>query len=110
MLGPAGTVEKKDLSDRDIQLIIDLFQQHKPHQIYAAGDLSDPHGTHRTCLQVNFLVQLRGGLQSVQILSQVHYTRAPACWTACRTMPPPDAPFLNPCCCNTMAGLVVCRQ
>ena len=48
----AGTVAKKDLSNTDISLIQDLFQQLKPHQIYAAGDLSDPHGTHRTCLQV----------------------------------------------------------
>ena len=48
----AGTVAKKDLSNADISLIQTLFQQLKPHQIYAAGDLSDPHGTHRTCLQV----------------------------------------------------------
>lgn len=45
-----GRVKKKALSDDDIQMIVDLFQQLKPHQIYAAGDLSDPHGTHRTCL------------------------------------------------------------
>lgn len=50
-----GTVAKKELSERDIKLTVDLFQQLKPHQIYAAGDLSDPHGTHRTCLQVNCL-------------------------------------------------------
>ena len=48
----AGTVAKRDLSDADIHIIRTLFQQLKPHQIYAAGDLSDPHGTHRTCLQV----------------------------------------------------------
>ena len=30
---------------------MELLQQVKPHQIYAAGDLSDPHGTHRTCLK-----------------------------------------------------------
>ena len=49
---PVGTVAKKDLSDADIHIIKSLFQQLQPHQIYAAGDLSDPHGTHRTCLQV----------------------------------------------------------
>ncbi len=48
-----GTVEKKDLSDRDIQIVVDLFRQLRPQQIYAAGDLSDPHGTHRTCLKVS---------------------------------------------------------
>ena len=45
-----GTVRKKPLGEEDIQIIIDLITKIKPHQIYAAGDLSDPHGTHRTCL------------------------------------------------------------
>jgi len=44
-----GTVKKSELSEADVQLIIDLLQQLKPHQVYAAGDLSDPHGTHRVC-------------------------------------------------------------
>lgn len=46
-----GRVRKKPLSDDDIRIIIDLLRKVKPHQIYAAGDLSDPHGTHRTCLK-----------------------------------------------------------
>ena len=46
-----GRVRKKPLSDDDIQLTVDLLRKVKPHQIYAAGDLSDPHGTHRTCLR-----------------------------------------------------------
>jgi glucosamine-6-phosphate deaminase len=45
-----GRVRKKPLSDKDIQIIIDLLEKVQPHQIYAAGDLSDPHGTHRVCL------------------------------------------------------------
>jgi glucosamine-6-phosphate deaminase len=45
-----GKVKKKPLGEEDIKLIVDLMQQVKPHQIYAAGDLSDPHGTHRVCL------------------------------------------------------------
>jgi len=45
-----GRVRKKPLSEDDIQIIVDLLQKVKPHQIYAAGDLSDPHGTHRVCL------------------------------------------------------------
>lgn len=49
-----GGVKKKPLSDKDIQIIIDLLQNIKPHQIYAAGDLSDPHGTHRVCLAAIF--------------------------------------------------------
>jgi len=46
-----GRVKKKPLSDEDIQITVDLLQRIKPHQIYAAGDLSDPHGTHRVCLK-----------------------------------------------------------
>lgn len=46
-----GRVKKKPLGEADIQITVDLLQSVKPHQIYAAGDLSDPHGTHRVCLQ-----------------------------------------------------------
>jgi glucosamine-6-phosphate deaminase len=46
-----GRVRKKPLSDQDIQITVDLLRKIEPHQIYAAGDLSDPHGTHRTCLR-----------------------------------------------------------
>jgi glucosamine-6-phosphate deaminase len=45
-----GTVAKGELSEADIQIIINLLQEIQPHQIYAAGDLSDPHGTHRVCI------------------------------------------------------------
>jgi len=49
-----GVVRKKPIGEEDIQITIDLLREVKPHQIYAAGDLSDPHGTHRTCLDVIF--------------------------------------------------------
>ena len=45
-----GRVKKKPLGADDIRLTVDLLRKIRPHQIYAAGDLSDPHGTHRTCL------------------------------------------------------------
>lgn len=45
-----GKVKKKPLGEEDIQIIVNLLEEIKPHQIYAAGDLSDPHGTHRVCL------------------------------------------------------------
>ncbi|WPP48984.1 glucosamine-6-phosphate deaminase [Catalinimonas niigatensis] len=45
-----GKVRKKPLGEEDIQITVDLLRKVKPHQIYAAGDLSDPHGTHRVCL------------------------------------------------------------
>jgi glucosamine-6-phosphate deaminase len=47
-----GRVKKSPISDRDIQITVDLLRAVEPHQIYAAGDLSDPHGTHRTCLSI----------------------------------------------------------
>jgi len=46
-----GRVRKKPLSEEDIAITVQLLETLRPHQIYAAGDLSDPHGTHRTCLQ-----------------------------------------------------------
>lgn len=45
-----GVVRKKPLGNADIRIVADLLKQIKPHQVYAAGDLSDPHGTHRVCL------------------------------------------------------------
>ena len=45
-----GRVRKKPLGDEDIAITVELLRKIKPHLIYAAGDLSDPHGTHRTCL------------------------------------------------------------
>ena len=45
-----GRVKKKPLGEEDIAMVVDLLRKIKPHQIYAAGDLSDPHGTHRVCL------------------------------------------------------------
>lgn len=49
-----GKVKKKPLGEKDIQILVDLLERIKPHQIYAAGDLSDPHGTHRVCLAAIF--------------------------------------------------------
>jgi len=49
-----GLVKKKPLSNKDITIISELLEKVKPHQVYAAGDLSDPHGTHRVCLSAIF--------------------------------------------------------
>ncbi|GIW94259.1 MAG: glucosamine-6-phosphate deaminase [Pirellulaceae bacterium] len=59
-----GTVDKKPIGEEDIQILIDLIQQVSPHQIYVAGDLSDPHGTHRLCAEAVFaaLERLEGRL------------------------------------------------
>ena len=39
--------------------MVDVIQEIKPHQIYAAGDLADPHGTHRVCLDAVFAAMER---------------------------------------------------
>lgn len=49
-----GTIKKNSLSDADIQIMKDLISEIQPHQIYAAGDLADPHGTHKVCLDAVF--------------------------------------------------------
>ncbi len=46
-----GGVKKKPLGREDIEIVKNLLKKVKPHQIFAAGDLSDPHGTHRVCFQ-----------------------------------------------------------
>lgn len=46
-----GGIKKGALTDKDIMLIVELLREIQPHQIYAAGDLRDPHGTHRTCME-----------------------------------------------------------
>ncbi len=49
-----GTIKKNKLSEDDIEKMCGLIEHVKPHQIYAAGDLADPHGTHRVCLDALF--------------------------------------------------------
>ncbi|MBO7300662.1 MAG: glucosamine-6-phosphate deaminase [Tidjanibacter sp.] len=49
-----GGIKKGELTDADINIIIALLREVKPHQIYVAGDLTDPHGTHRLCTEAVF--------------------------------------------------------
>ena len=49
-----GTVKKNNLTVADIDIMCNLIETVKPHQIYAAGDLADPHGTHKVCLDSLF--------------------------------------------------------
>ena len=44
-----GTIKKGDLSEADIEIVKKLLEDVKPHEIFVAGDLADPHGTHRVC-------------------------------------------------------------
>ena len=50
-----GTIKKGRLSKDDVTAMIGIIDKVKPHQIYAAGDLADPHGTHKVCLDALFL-------------------------------------------------------
>ena len=54
-----GRVRKKPIGEDDIRVIVELLERIQPHQVYAAGDLSDPHGTHRVCLSAIFQAMLR---------------------------------------------------
>lgn len=47
-----GTVKKNIPSKKDFDISRNIIDQLKPHQIYAAGDLADPHGTHKVCLDI----------------------------------------------------------
>ncbi len=47
-----GKKMKNPVTERDIELTIQLLQKLKPHQIFAAGDFADPHGTHLVCFHI----------------------------------------------------------
>lgn len=45
----SGKIEKLPMTEKDVEIVRALLQEVKPHQIYVAGDLADPHGTHKKC-------------------------------------------------------------
>lgn len=45
-----GMVKKHDLGEADIKIVKDLLMEVQPDEMFVAGDLADPHGTHRVCL------------------------------------------------------------
>lgn len=49
-----GTIKKGDLTEKDIKIVKDLILSIKPHEIFVAGDLADPHGTHKVCTDAVF--------------------------------------------------------
>ncbi len=46
-----GEIAKNPISEEDVAIVAALFRELKPDQVYVAGDLSDPHGTHRLCAE-----------------------------------------------------------
>jgi glucosamine-6-phosphate deaminase len=67
-----GLAKKNKLSDLDLEKMCSFIHAIKPHQIYAAGDLADPHGTHKVCLDVLF--------QSLEILKEKDYMKDCRVW------------------------------
>ncbi len=66
-----GTVAKKPVGEEDVQIIRALIEKVQPQQIYVAGDLSDPHGTHRVCAEAIFQTlwaMERDGLATPEVL------------------------------------------
>ncbi|MBF6629241.1 MAG: glucosamine-6-phosphate deaminase [Proteiniphilum sp.] len=45
-----GKIKKNPITEKDMMIVKDFIETIKPHQIYVAGDLADPHGTHKVCL------------------------------------------------------------
>jgi glucosamine-6-phosphate deaminase len=46
-----GKVKKDDIGPADVKITLDLLEKHRPEVVFVAGDLSDPHGTHRMCME-----------------------------------------------------------
>ena len=49
-----GTIKKGNLTEKDLRIVKDLIEDIKPHEIFVAGDLADPHGTHKVCTDAVF--------------------------------------------------------
>ena len=65
-----GGIKKGQRTQKDIDIIISLLQEVKPHQIYLAGDLADPHGTHRVCTAA--VLEALNQLEGEAWLSECH--------------------------------------
>lgn len=46
-----GRVRKEQVGEEDVAIVHELMEDFRPDLVFAAGDLSDPHGTHRQCLE-----------------------------------------------------------
>ncbi|KAA6345051.1 Glucosamine-6-phosphate deaminase 1 [termite gut metagenome] len=49
-----GKIQKSPIEEADVEIVRNLLQEIRPHQIFVAGDLADPHGTHRVCTDAVF--------------------------------------------------------
>ncbi|MGD8699368.1 MAG: glucosamine-6-phosphate deaminase [Gemmatimonadales bacterium] len=44
-----GEVRKRPISEDDVEIVLQLMDELRPDLVFVAGDMSDPHGTHRLC-------------------------------------------------------------
>ena len=65
-----GGIKKGVRTQKDVDIIIDLLQKVRPHQIYLAGDLADPHGTHRVCTEA--VLEAIGQLKGEEWMKECH--------------------------------------
>ena len=65
-----GGIKKGERTQADIDIIVALLQKVQPHQIYLAGDLADPHGTHRVCTEA--VLEAINQLQGEAWLNECH--------------------------------------
>ena len=47
-----GKAKKDPIGQADVDIVLALLDEIQPDLVFSAGDLSDPHGTHRMCLDV----------------------------------------------------------
>ncbi|MHB9141434.1 MAG: 6-phosphogluconolactonase [Paludibacter sp.] len=67
-----GKVQKNKLKATDVNIIMEFLKSIEPHQIFAAGDLADPHGTHKICLD--------GALAAIQELKNEPWIKECRIW------------------------------
>mgnify|MGYP003305382850 FL=1 len=65
-----GKIKKNKPTSKDLKIMCDLIKSIKPHQIFAAGDLADPHGTHKVCIELLF--------ESLKNLKKLNFMKD--CW------------------------------
>ena len=65
-----GGIKKGERTQADIDIIVDLLNKVQPHQIYLAGDLADPHGTHRVCTEA--VLEALNQLKDEEWLKECH--------------------------------------
>ncbi len=67
-----GTIQKNPYTEADIEITMNLLKEIQPHQLFCAGDLADPHGTHKVCLDIVF--------ESMKRLKEEGHEWVKDCW------------------------------